>query len=97
MQRSTGLPRAWTTVSARSFSAGYFLQKDAACSMNLFLTEYNEDGASPAASRLQVKVAGGETVRLNSAGGDALEVKCGAGGATLEVRSAARPGQYATR
>ena len=78
-------------------AVGYFLQKDGACALSIFLTENAEEGTPPSASRLLVKVAPGENVKLNSVEGKSLEIKCGAAGATLEVRSSTVQNQYAAR
>ena len=77
---------------------GYFLRKDGACALNIFLTENADEGkAAPSASRLQVKVAPGENVKLNSVEGRSVEFKCGAGAATLEVKRGTVQNQYASR
>ncbi len=78
-------------------AVGYFLQKDGACALNIFLTENTGDATAPSASRLQVKVAPGESVKLNSAEGKSLEIKCGAEGATLEVKGGSFQNQFALR
>ena len=79
-------------------AVGYFLQKDGACALSIFLTENADEGmAPPPASRLQVKVAPGEDVKLNSVEGKSLELKCGAGAATLEVKGGTVQNQYASR
>ena len=79
-------------------AVGYFLQKDGACALSIFLTENVDEGTPPpSASRLQVKVAPGENFKLNSVEGKSLEIKCGAGGATLEVKGGTVQSQYASR
>ena len=79
-------------------AVGYFLQKDGACALSIFLTENADEGtAPPSASRLQVKVAPGEDIKLNSVEGKSLEFKCGAGAATLEVKGGTVQNQYASR
>ncbi len=78
-------------------AVGYFLQKDGACAVSIFLTENVDEGTPPSASRLQVKVAPGDNVKLNSVEGKSLEIKCGAEGATLEVKGGTVQNQYASR
>jgi hypothetical protein len=78
-------------------AVGYFLQKDGGCALSVFLTENTEDSTPPSASRLQVKVAAGESVKLNSVEGKSLEIKCGAEGATLEVKGGTTQNLYASR
>jgi hypothetical protein len=46
---------------------------------------------------LQVKVTPGDSVKLNSAEGQALEIKCGDGGTALEVKGGSIPARYASR
>jgi hypothetical protein len=78
-------------------AVGYFLQKDGACALNLFLAENTGDDTGPSAARLQFKVAPAETIKINSVEGQALEIKCGDAGATLEVRGGSIPARYVSR
>lgn len=75
-------------------AVGYFLQRDGACALNLFLAENTGDDTGPSAARLQVKVAPQESVKINSAEGHGLEIKCGDGAATLEVTDGSIPARY---
>ncbi len=70
-------------------AAGFFLQRDGACALSIFLAENAKEDMPP--SRLQVKVAPGDNVKLNSTEGAVLEIKCGAQGATMEVKQFASP------
>jgi len=65
---------------------GYFLEANGACAVNLFLAE-NTVEAAPSASRVQFKVLPGENIKLTSAEGQAIEMKCGANASTLEVKA----------
>jgi hypothetical protein len=87
--------QALTVSFGSKIAAGYFLQKEGACAVNIFVTENTGDGGGPSASRLQVKVAPGENVRLHSVEGQPVEFKCGAKAATLEVKGGAAPRQAA--
>ena len=78
-------------------AVGYFLQKDGACALNIFLTENADAGIAPSAARLRVTVAPGENIQLNSDEGSSLEMKCGPGGATLEVKSVTGQKKLASR
>jgi hypothetical protein len=78
-------------------AVGYFLQKDGTCALNLFLAENTGDDTGPSAARLQFKVAPAESIKINSVEGQALEIKCGDGGATLEVRGGSIPARYVSR
>jgi hypothetical protein len=78
-------------------AVGYFTQKDGACALNLFVAENTGDDGGPSAARLQFKVAPAESVQINSVEGQALEIKCGDGGATLEVRGGSVPARYVSR
>ncbi len=66
-------------------AVGYFLQQEGSCALSIFVSENAEDNVPPSAARLQFTVAPGSKVKLNSAEGKGLEIKCGAEGATLEV------------
>jgi hypothetical protein len=85
--------QALTMSFGSKIAAGYFLEKEGACAVNIFVAEDTGDGSGPSASRLQVKVAPGENVRLNSVEGQVVEFKCGAKAATLEVKGGAAPRQ----
>jgi hypothetical protein len=78
-------------------AVGYFSQKEGACALNIFVAENTGDDAGPSASRLQFKVMPGENVKLNSAEGESLEMKCGAQAATLEVKGGSFPARYVSR
>jgi hypothetical protein len=78
-------------------AVGYFTQKDGACALNLLLAENTGDDTGPPAARLQVKVAPQQSVKINSAEGQAVDIKCGEGAATLEVRAGSIPARYARR
>jgi hypothetical protein len=95
--------RVYRPVEGLSYNFGsklavrYFLQKDGACALNLFLADNTGDSAGPSAARLQVKVAPEESVKLTAAEGLAVEIKCGNGAATLEVSGESIPARYAER
>ncbi|MFY9641247.1 MAG: hypothetical protein WCD20_05920 [Rhodomicrobium sp.] len=76
-------------------AVGYFTQQDGACLLNLFVAE--NTGDRPSASHLQFKVTPGENVIFNTPEGEALEMKCGTGGATLEVKGGTIPARYVSR
>ncbi len=78
-------------------AVGYFTQSDGACALNIFLAENSGEDAGPSASHLQFKVTPGELVKLASAEGEALEIKCGAQAATLEVKGGSIPARYVSR
>jgi len=77
--------------------AGYFQQKDGACALSLFLAESTGEDTVPSASHVLLKVAPGENIKLNAVEGDPLEIKCGAEGATLEVKGGSVPARFASR
>jgi hypothetical protein len=89
--------QAVTLSFGSKIAAGYFLEKEGACAVNIFVAENTGDNSGPSASRLQVKVVPGENVRLISVEGRAVEFKCGAKAATLEVTGGATPRQSASR
>ncbi len=76
-------------------AVGYFTQKDGACALSFFLADNTGPDGGPSAARLQFKVVPGESVQINSVEGQAHEIKCGDGGATLEVRGGSVPARYA--
>jgi hypothetical protein len=89
--------QAVTLSFGSKIAAGYFLEKEGVCAVSVFVAENTGDSSGPSASRLQVKVAPGENVRLNSVEGQAVEFKCGAGAATLEVKGGAAPSHFVSR
>jgi hypothetical protein len=78
-------------------AAGYFIQKDGACALNLFLTENVEYTDTLSASHVKFDVVPGQKIVLNSTEGNALEIKCGAQAATLEVTSSRLSQKFAAR
>ena len=78
-------------------AVGYFMQKDQACALNLFLAENAEYGAGPSAARLQMKVGPEETIKLGAPEGQTLDIKCGDGAATLVIARGSVPARYAER
>ena len=78
-------------------AVGYFMQKDQACALNLFLAENAEDGDGPFAARLQMKVGPEETIELGAPEGQTLDIKCGDGAATLAVTGGSVTARYAKR
>ncbi len=78
-------------------AVGYFTQKDGACALNIFLAESTGNDEGPSASHLQFNVTPGENVKLNSVEGRAIEMKCGAQAATLEVKGGSSPARYVSR
>jgi hypothetical protein len=84
-------------VFGSKHAVGYFLQKDGACAIDLFLAEHTGEEPGPSASRVQFKVEPGEAFKLGSAEGQILEVKCGANASTLEVKAGGAPAKYFSR
>jgi hypothetical protein len=78
-------------------AVGYYTQQDGVCALNMFLAEGAGDDAGPSAARVQFKVAPGDNVKLFSTEGEALEIKCGADAASLEVMGGSSPARYASR
>jgi hypothetical protein len=96
----TGIYRPVQSISytyGSKIAVGYFLQKDGACMISLFLTENTGDDTSPAPSRLQLKLAPAGSLVLNSGQGHVLELMCGAGAATLEVKPISVPARFVSR
>jgi hypothetical protein len=87
----------WSYNFGSKLAVGYFQQKDGACALDIFLAENTWEGAGPAAARLRAKVAPQESVKLNAAEGQALEIKCGDAAATLEVRGGSVQARYVQR
>ena len=78
-------------------AVGYFLQKNGACAVNLFLAENAGEDAGPSASRLELTVMPGDNVKLSSVEGQTIEMKCGDGAATLEVKAGSVSSRYVSR
>ena len=78
-------------------AVGYFLQKDGACLVNLFVVENMGEEAGPSASRVQLKVLPGEDLKLTSAEGQTIQFKCGANASTLEVKAGKALGKFVSR
>jgi hypothetical protein len=78
-------------------AVGYFLQNDGVCTVNLFVAENTGDNTGPAASRLRFKLPPAEHFILDSVEGQALELKCGADAATLEVERGSAPAKFVSR
>jgi hypothetical protein len=76
---------------------GYFLQRDGACAVSLFLGENAEDGGATSAPRVQVNVPAGDTLKFGTAEGHALHIRCGEAATTLEVKKLAAPEKLASR
>jgi hypothetical protein len=84
-------------VFGSKHAVGYFLQKDGACALNVFLAENTGEEAGPAASWLKMKVLPGEGLKLTSAEGQTIEIKCGANASTLEVKAGSVSSKYVSR
>ncbi len=84
-------------VFGSKHAVGYFLQRNGACAVNLFLAENTGEDAGPSASRLQLTVMPGDNVKLSSAEGQTIEMKCGDGAATLEVKAGSVSTRYVSR
>ena len=78
-------------------AVGYFQQKDGTCSITLILTQNAGNDTPRAASRLQLKLAPAGNLVLKSGQGQALELMCGAGAATLEVKPVSVPATFVSR
>jgi hypothetical protein len=77
---------------------GYFVQKDGACAMTLFLAEAAADGESvPASARVRLNVKAGDKAELGAVEGQSLELTCGTDAASVEVRHGSFKAAYLTQ
>jgi hypothetical protein len=67
-------------------AVGYFAPQNGACALTMFLTDAEDGYLAPPPARIRFAVKPGEAAELSSADGPALEVKCTAGAAAVEVR-----------
>lgn len=84
-------------VFGSKHAVGYFLQKDGACALNVFVAENSGEEAGTSASWLKVKVLPGEGLKLTSVEGQTIEIKCGANASTLEVKAESVSSKYVSR
>jgi hypothetical protein len=84
-------------VFGSKHAVGYFLQKDGACALDVFVTENAGEETGPSASRLKMKMLPGEGLELTSAEGQTIEIKCGANASTVEVRAGTALTKYVSR
>jgi hypothetical protein len=84
-------PRSFGQHQAISYSfgskraVGYFAAHEGTCSLSMFLADASDD-VPPSATRVSVNVKPGDSAQLASAEGQGLEVTCGAGAASVDVR-----------
>jgi hypothetical protein len=79
--------QAITRYFGSKHAAGYFLQQGGTCAMTLFIAEDTGGRVSPSATRLKFSMRPGEKAEPGSVETQTLEVSCGTGAATVEVRS----------
>jgi hypothetical protein len=86
-------------TTGSTHSVGYFLQKEGACAVTLFTKEATglDDERIPAATRMRVSIKPGEKIELSNDDGKEMQVICGAGASTVEVRQGVFHQPYMTQ
>ena len=77
-------------------AVGYFAAHEGTCALSMFLAEASDD-VPPSATRVSVKVKPGESAQLASVEGQGLEVTCGVGAASVDVRQTGLRAAVATQ
>jgi hypothetical protein len=94
--RSFGQHQAISYSFGSKRAVGYFAAHEGTCSLSMFLAEGSDD-VSPSATRLSIKVKPGDSAHLASVEGQGLEVTCGVGAASVDVRQTGLRAAVATQ
>ena len=94
--RSFGEHQAISYSFGSKRAVGYFAAHEGTCSLSMFLADASED-VPPSATRVSMKVKPGDSAQLASVEGQGLEVTCGVGAASVDVRQTGLRAAVATQ
>jgi hypothetical protein len=94
--RSFGQHQAISYSFGSKRAVGYFAAHEGTCSLSMFLADVSED-VPPSATRVSMKVKPGDSAQLASVEGQGLEVTCGVGAASVDVRQTGLRAAVATQ
>lgn len=68
---------------------GYYLADNGSCNLTVLLSDvnYQDDGTTPSASRVNVTVAAGTSAKVDTIDGTTMQFSCAAGAADMTVKT----------